>query len=56
MKMMLRLTFCLLLALGAGLAGSGCSSTESTENYSSRPWAQPAPWGHGLPSGMNEGR
>ena len=54
--MLRRLGLCLLLVLGAGLFGSGCASTETTENYSSRPWTQPAGWSHGLPSTMNEGR
>lgn len=55
MKTVLRLILALLLIAAAGLAGSGCATTE-TENYSTRPWAQPAGWGHGLPTSINQGR
>lgn len=56
MKKMLRLLLGLVFVLGAGWAGSGCGSLEAEENYSSRPWSQPATWNTGLPSNINEGR
>jgi len=45
----------LLLFVLAGLALSGCASTES-ENLSERPWNSPKSWETGLPSGLMEGR
>jgi hypothetical protein len=41
----------LLLVVLAGLALSGCASTES-ENMSERPWSTPQGWENGMPSGM----
>ena len=46
----LRYALMLLLAL-AGLALSGCASTES-DNMSARPWNTPQSWETGMPSGM----
>jgi hypothetical protein len=48
-----------LLALAlvlAGLALSGCATTEESENASSRPWNQPRGWETGLPSSMYDRR
>jgi hypothetical protein len=44
----------LLVAAGFGLCG--CSTPETAENESERPWASPRSWEHGLPGFMNEGR
>ena len=52
----MRLAFYFLLALLGGVLLPGCATSESSENASSRPWAQPSNWGQGLPSGINEGR
>jgi hypothetical protein len=41
----------LLLLVLAGLALSGCASTES-ENRSEVPWSTPQGWENGMPSGM----
>ena len=41
----------LFLLVLAGLALSGCASTES-ENMSARPWNTPQSWETGMPSGM----
>ncbi len=46
----LRAALLLLLAV-AGVALSGCASTES-ENMSARPWNTPQSWETGMPSGM----
>ena len=46
----LRYALLLLLVL-AGLALSGCASTES-DNMSARPWNTPQNWETGLPSSM----
>jgi hypothetical protein len=56
MKTCLRFTLGLLLLVLAGLAGSGCASTETIDNASSRPWNSPRGWESGLPMGINEGR
>lgn len=47
---------CLVLLALAGLAMSGCASTEDSENRSARPWNAPMGWENGLPSTMREGR
>ena len=41
----------LLFLVLAGLALSGCASTES-ENMSARPWNTPQGWETGMPSNM----
>ncbi len=56
MKVRLRFLLCLLLLAGAGLAFSGCATTETADNDASRPWNSPRGWETGLPSGINEGR
>jgi len=57
----MRLTRCtLLLLLGLLVTGgtflTGCSTPETAENESERPWSAPRSWEHGLPGFMNEGR
>ena len=56
MKIRLRSLFCLLFVVWAGLAFSGCATTETADNDASRPWNSPRGWESGLPSGINEGR
>jgi hypothetical protein len=54
---MLRLPLLVLLGLLAvGGFLTGCSTPESAENESERPWSAPRSWEHGLPGFMNEGR
>jgi hypothetical protein len=56
MKTCLRSVLCLLFVVWAGLAVSGCATTENVDNAASRPWNSPRGWESGLPSGINEGR
>jgi hypothetical protein len=48
----------LLLGLFLALVGlsSGCTTPETADNESERPWNAPRSWEHGLPGFMNEGR
>jgi hypothetical protein len=56
MKIRLRSIFCALFLGAAGLAFSGCATSETADNAASRPWNSPRGWESGLPSGINEGR
>jgi hypothetical protein len=52
----MRLVLSLLLVTLGALFLPGCTTDETSENASTRPWNQPRGWEHGLPSGINEGR
>lgn len=53
----LRIAFLLLFGvLTAGGFLTGCTTPETAENESERPWNAPRSWEHGLPGMMNEGR
>jgi len=56
MKIRLRSVLCLLFVVVAGLAVSGCATTEDADNAAARPWNSPRGWESGLPSGINDGR
>jgi hypothetical protein len=56
MKLVRRNIVCVLFALLAGWAVSGCKTPETSENEASRPWNAPRQWETGLPGFQNERR
>ena len=56
MKRRFGMVLALFSLLAGGLVMTGCSTPETAENESERPWNAPRSWEHGLPGFMNEGR
>jgi hypothetical protein len=56
MKPLLRRLSCLWFVLLAGWVLAGCTTPETAENETSRPWNAPRSWETGLPGFQNERR